>query len=161
MINHHPKAIVRFLPRVVGLSRSSVQVATLTRRVSIGYYPVGGSYQCSMLMISGGRIIRRWTSNGGRIFDRVEENFVFPIRSTTDLPPPKKVRPPVDRQNNATRTLKGPLPCPSPAQIEGKNRPIDSAFIGFPPGKFKQLSLVVVTTGKSAMVTESVQIRAP
>ena len=31
---------------------------------------------------------------------------------------------------------------------------VDSAFIGFPPGKFKQWSLAVVTTGKCAMVTE-------
>ena len=38
---------------------------------------------------------------------------------------------------------------------------IDSAFIGFLPGKLKQRSLAVVTTGKSAMVTERVQIRAP
>ena len=38
---------------------------------------------------------------------------------------------------------------------------VDSAFIGFPPGKFKQCSLAVVTTGKTAMVNERVQIRAP
>ena len=39
-------------------------MATLTRRVSIIHYPVGGSNQCSP-SISGGRIIRRRMSNGG------------------------------------------------------------------------------------------------
>ena len=46
--------------------------------------------------------------------------------------------------------------APRPIQVL-----IDSAFIGFPPEKLKQWSLGVVTTGKSAMFTERVQIRAP
>ena len=55
----------RFLPGVAELSRSSVlRVATLTRRrVSIGHYPVGGSYQCSPSI--SGRTFRRRMSNGG------------------------------------------------------------------------------------------------
>ena len=65
MTNQHPRALARFLPRVAGLSRSSVlRVATLTRRrVSIGHYPVGGSYQCSPSI--SGRTFRRRMSNGG------------------------------------------------------------------------------------------------